>query len=69
MSTFTCFGEVLWDIFPAEEKIGGAPLNVALRLKSFEDKTSIISAIGNDDYGDKLIRYLKSKKIDTRFIH
>lgn len=68
MSTFTCFGEVLWDIFPAEEKIGGAPLNVALRLKSFEDKTSIISAIGNDDYGDKLIRYLKSKKIDTRFI-
>ena len=29
-----CFGEVLWDIFPEGEKIGGAPLNVALRLKA-----------------------------------
>jgi fructokinase len=68
MSTFTCFGEVLWDVFPDKEKIGGAPLNVALRLKSFEDKTNIISAIGKDAYGDKLIRYLHSKKIDSKFI-
>ncbi|MDO8316353.1 MAG: carbohydrate kinase, partial [Flavobacterium sp.] len=29
-----CFGEVLFDVFPTHRKIGGAPLNVALRLAS-----------------------------------
>ncbi len=33
--TAVCFGEVLWDVFPDHKKIGGAPLNVALRLNSF----------------------------------
>ena len=32
MAKITCFGEVLWDVFKTHEKIGGAPLNVALRL-------------------------------------
>jgi fructokinase len=29
-----CFGEVLYDVFPTHKEIGGAPLNVALRLAS-----------------------------------
>jgi len=32
----TCFGEVLWDVFPTHKKIGGAPLNVAVRLESMQ---------------------------------
>ncbi|MGB5941551.1 MAG: hypothetical protein WBG71_01590 [Leeuwenhoekiella sp.] len=32
------FGEVLFDVFPGHEKIGGAPLNVALRLQSLGSK-------------------------------
>ena len=27
MSKIVCFGEVLWDVFPTDKKIGGAPLN------------------------------------------
>jgi fructokinase len=27
-----CFGEVLYDVFPTHKEIGGALLNVALRL-------------------------------------
>ena len=38
-----CFGEVLWDIFPEGEKIGGAPLNVALRLKALGISSVIVS--------------------------
>ena len=38
-----CFGEVLWDIFPEGEKIGGAPLNVALRLKALGISSSQIN--------------------------
>ncbi|MGA8855337.1 MAG: carbohydrate kinase, partial [Christiangramia sp.] len=27
-----CFGEILYDVFPDMQRIGGAPLNVASRL-------------------------------------
>ena len=46
MANITCFGEVLWDVFPTHKKIGGAPLNVALRLQSLENKVAIITKIG-----------------------
>ncbi|WP_299438680.1 carbohydrate kinase [uncultured Aquimarina sp.] len=54
----TCFGEVLWDIFPHHKKIGGAPLNVALRLKTMGIDSSIITKVGFDDLGDDIITYI-----------
>ena len=68
MSNVICFGEVLWDVFPNHEKIGGAPLNVALRVKSFNHDVTIISAVGNDERGDKLISYIAESGINTDFI-
>jgi fructokinase len=65
---FTCFGEVLWDVFPDREKIGGAPLNVAFRLHSFKAETYIISSRGNDRLGEKLTDYAISKKFPTKYI-
>ncbi len=55
----TCFGEVLWDIFPEHKKIGGAPLNVALRLHSMGIDSSIITRIGDDDLGHGILNYVK----------
>ena len=43
-----CFGEILWDKFPDGKALGGAPLNVALRLLSLGSDSSIISRLGND---------------------
>ena len=60
-----CFGEVLFDVFADGERIGGAPLNVASRLSSLNVNTELISRIGRDEKGEKLIAYLKSKNIDT----
>lgn len=68
MYTFVCFGEVLWDVFPDHEKIGGAPLNVALRLNSFGDNVAMISAVGNDDLGNQLIGYLNENILTTEYI-
>lgn len=42
MSKMTCFGEVLWGVFPTHKKIGGTPLNVALRLQSLNNDVAII---------------------------
>lgn len=68
MFTFVCFGEVLWDVFPDHEKIGGAPLNVALRLNSFGDKVAMISSVGNDNLGNQLISYLKENNLTSEFV-
>lgn len=68
MYKFTCFGEVLWDVFPDHEKIGGAPLNVALRLKSFRNDVAMISAVGNDDLGKQLISYINENKLTSTYI-
>ncbi|MDB2384988.1 carbohydrate kinase [Polaribacter sp.] len=65
MSKIVCFGEVLWDVFPTHKKIGGAPLNVASRLSAFNNDVAIISAIGKDDLGNKILNYLKENQIDS----
>ncbi len=55
--SIVCFGEILFDIFPTHKKIGGAPLNVALRLASLGINTQIISCIGADSNGQEVIDY------------
>ncbi|WP_369829031.1 carbohydrate kinase family protein [Flavobacterium sp. 5] len=68
MLKITCFGEVLWDVFPTHKKIGGAPLNVAIRLQSFGNDVTIISAVGNDKRGDNLIDFIKESGVNTELI-
>ncbi|MGZ0016727.1 carbohydrate kinase family protein [Yeosuana sp. AK3] len=68
MARITCFGEVLWDVFPTHEKIGGAPLNVALRLNSFNHEVYMISAIGKDKRGDALINCITESGLSKAYI-
>lgn len=67
-TTAVCFGEILFDIFPSHKKIGGDPLNVAARLKSFGMDVSIISAVGNDENGVELISFCNDLGINTKVI-
>ncbi|WP_299381742.1 carbohydrate kinase [uncultured Lacinutrix sp.] len=64
MKNIVCFGEVLWDVFPTHKKIGGAPLNVALRLQSLNNNVSIISSIGNDNKGKKIRTYIEDHGVN-----
>jgi fructokinase len=63
-----CYGEVLFDLFPTHKKIGGAPLNVALRMKSLGVQSKIISKVGLDEEGQEIMDYLQSKEIDINYI-
>jgi fructokinase len=58
-----CFGEVLFDIFPTHKKIGGAPLNVAIRLASLGIQSQIISRIGNDEIGKEALQHIKDHNV------
>ncbi|MCL7763234.1 carbohydrate kinase [Polaribacter sp. Z014] len=68
MSKIVCFGEVLWDVFPTHKKIGGAPLNVAIRLKSFHNDVAMISAIGNDELGKIILNYINELNINSKAV-
>ncbi|MEP3838902.1 MAG: carbohydrate kinase [Algibacter sp.] len=65
MSKIVCFGEVLWDVFPTHKKIGGAPLNVASRLQSFNHDVTMVSAIGKGKSGAEIMQYLKDCGVNT----
>ncbi|EHQ26727.1 carbohydrate kinase family protein [Mucilaginibacter paludis] len=58
-----CYGEVLWDIFPDGEKAGGAPFNVTYNLKKQGIDSRIISAVGYDELGDRLLAQIKDWNI------
>jgi fructokinase len=69
MSKIVCFGEVLWDVFPNDtKKIGGAPLNVALRLHDFGHDVAMISAIGCDPLGQALVAHCTNKGLSAQYI-
>lgn len=62
------YGEVLWDVFDQVKKIGGAPLNVALRMKTLGCDVAMISCVGNDQDGDAIIDQVKSMGLETNAI-
>lgn len=62
------YGEVLWDVFANEKKIGGAPLNVALRMKTLGCEVAMISCVGNDEDGKAIIDQVKSLGLEMSAI-
>lgn len=60
-----CFGEVLFDNFPQHSKIGGAPLNVSLRLQSHGAEVYMISSVGHDIHGNKINDHLRNAGVNT----
>ena len=66
--TINCFGEVLWDCFASGRRLGGAPLNVCLRLNSLGIKAQMLSAVGDDALGHEILDQIKDRQMDTDFI-
>lgn len=64
-----CFGEVLWDILPSGPLPGGAPMNVAYHLKKLGTNPALITRIGSDKYGEKLVNILSESGVSTEFFY
>ena len=60
MKSIICFGEVLWDVLPSGKKLGGAPLNVSLRVQSLGNRALMISSIGKDPLGEEIAQTVKA---------
>lgn len=59
------FGEVLFDCFEEQEVPGGAPLNVAWHLQALGWNPLLISRVGADDEGRKMVARMRDWSMDT----
>jgi fructokinase len=62
-------GEVLWDILPAAEHLGGAPYNFALHAHNLGHEVCFVSAVGHDQHGNRILEQMAKSGLATRFIH
>jgi len=58
-------GEVLWDVFPDQERLGGAPLNFSAHLQRLGDRATLISAVGGDERGRRALERMRSLSLST----
>ncbi|MDR1003123.1 MAG: PfkB family carbohydrate kinase [Oscillospiraceae bacterium] len=64
------FGEIVWDV-PAREgdaTLGGAPLNFSAHLAKLGAAVHLISAVGEDELGEKALQAAKNHGIGCDFI-
>ncbi len=60
------FGEVLFDVFDDNtEVLGGAPFNVAWHLQGFGLDPLMITRIGRDERGERVLQYMRDWGMDT----
>lgn len=62
------FGELLWDILDNEKLLGGAPANFGYHCQQLGAEAKIVSAIGNDDLGDEIIKHFENKGLTTNYL-
>jgi fructokinase len=58
MARSVALGEVLWDLLPGGRRLGGAPANVAGHLAQLGVESSVVTAVGDDDDGRRIVREL-----------
>ena len=62
------FGEILFDVFGDTATLGGAPLNVAAHYRQLGGESSIISAVGNDELGERALDEIENLDVDSSMI-
>jgi fructokinase len=60
-----CWGEVLWDLFPDAERLGGAPANVAYHLAALGRPVALVSRVGDDPPGRRATEALAAAGVDV----
>lgn len=62
------FGEILWDVYPDKNCLGGAPLNFAAHFAKHGGDAYMLSALGNDELGRITLEKLSKWKIKADYI-
>lgn len=68
MADILGIGEVLWDVFPHGKILGGAPANFVYHCRQLGHDAQIVSRIGTDELGERLLAELKARQIPTSLL-
>ncbi|MCL4551891.1 MAG: carbohydrate kinase [Bacteroidetes bacterium] len=68
MKNITAIGEILYDIYPDEKRLGGAPFNFIYHVWKITAKANFVSSVGNDENGKEILVYLNSIGFNTNYI-
>jgi len=63
----TCYGEILWDVLPEGAVPGGAPMNITYHLNKLGLNPALITKIGHDEDGKKLIQLMERNEISIEY--
>ena len=63
-----CIGEILWDVFPDKELLGGATFNFAYHAARLGHEVEFVSAVGDDERGVRARAAAAQTSVSTRNI-
>ncbi|HTV04700.1 MAG TPA: PfkB family carbohydrate kinase [Acidobacteriaceae bacterium] len=66
--TICGLGELLWDLLPSNERLGGAPANFAVMAARLGNRGVIASRVGADERGTRALATLKRFPVDLSFV-
>lgn len=64
----TAIGEILYDIYPDQKRLGGAPFNFIYHVWKLLGNANFISSVGDDESGNELISHLAGIGFSTEYI-
>ncbi len=68
-SRVVCIGEALVDQMPSGPRVGGAPLNLALHLARLGHDVALVSAVGQDSMGERVLERARRGGVDLAAVH
>ena len=61
-------GEILWDVFPKGETLGGAPLNFSATAQRLGNSVALLTAVGADVRGMQAIERMHDLGLSTDLV-
>jgi fructokinase len=68
MASILSVGEILWDVFPEAEHLGGAAFNFAAHAARLGHQVFFVSAVGQDERGRRALERARELGLSTRYI-
>ncbi|HUS34482.1 MAG TPA: carbohydrate kinase [Verrucomicrobiae bacterium] len=66
--TVLAFGELLWDVFPNGEVLGGAPANFCYRINSLGHEGRLVTRLGEDDRGRRAADLVGANGMSLKYV-
>ena len=68
MKKVLSYGEILWDVIDGEEKIGGAPFNLAGHLARLGTQAFLYSKVGADELGRRALQEIARLGVRPNYV-